>query len=470
MKKKSKYIKNLLALYLIINVFLAIYLGILLIPGGTKPLKIVLQEGPHSDLRLTIFYTLISWFLLGSILVLLVKKIINKKTALFFICFYLFAFLYANVLRERINYGDIGDYVRAAVNLYNREPLPLRYLYPPLWASLLQPFVPLGEKFIIAVCMAANYFSLLLFFMLLTKVLNRYGFSHNFAAILTFVALSINVSVLRTLGYVQINFHVVNLILMSLLFYPKYSLFSALSLSIATHLKASPVLLVLPFLLKKDWKWLKNFLLTSLAIVGITSLINSFNYYADFIKNIMNIHNANVLAFREFSIDSLVRATFRLFSLPPETTIYFIAGAKLVLLCTGLKVLALSIKNKSFFKGSLDNELIFNSYIVLIVLMMTLSPLIWEHHLIFLLMPMLILAKRISTLSQSIIYIALYILLFLIPTFDFYPLSYYRLLAVVVVFILFYRFSKKSESDPEWFKKANKFFEEWPEYLLPKTK
>ena len=53
--------------------------------------------------------------------------------------------LYANVLRERSEYPDAGDYMRAAFDLSEGRPLHERYIYPPLLAAACELLVPLGR-------------------------------------------------------------------------------------------------------------------------------------------------------------------------------------------------------------------------------------------------------------------------------------------------------------------------------------
>jgi hypothetical protein len=150
-----------------------VYVFLLLKWGGRDALKIVLVEGPGSKIRLTMVMVGIAWFLIGSILFLLLLNVINSRNVIPVVMFYLFSFMYLNILRERINYGDVGDYINAAKNLSSGVPFHNRYLYPPLWATLLQPLVPFGDTIIFITCLIANYFSLLLFFILLLKILIR---------------------------------------------------------------------------------------------------------------------------------------------------------------------------------------------------------------------------------------------------------------------------------------------------------
>ena len=87
--------------------------------------------------------------------------------------------------------------------------------------------------------------------------------------------------------------------------------------------------------------------------------------------------------------------------------------------------------------------------------MMMLSPIVWEHHPVFIIFPFLIMIKKITTIEKLIIYLLAYILIFLTPTFDFYPFSYLRLLVVVMCYILMISFLKNSDNNSFWFKKIN---------------
>ena len=94
-----------------------------------------------------------------------------------------------------------------------------------------------------------------------------------------FLGLAVNVPLLRTLAYVQINIHVVNLILLSLLLYRKHVFLSAIALALASHMKVSPLILAPAFLITRDWKWLFWFIIGIFGMVLLTSTINSFDYF-----------------------------------------------------------------------------------------------------------------------------------------------------------------------------------------------
>lgn len=458
--KFKSYAITGVCLYVAITVLVIGYVASIFQTGGLSALKEVLRQGPLSNVAYTILYVAIMWVLLGSILVLLLLRVINRGNIFCFVSFYLFAFTYLNFLRERDRYGDLADYVKAAFNVYLGEPLHNRYLYPPLWATCLQLLVPFGKKAMVLACLSANYLSLLLFFILLYQALKRYGFYKNFSVLAVFAILCGNVPVIRNMYYVQVNLHVINLILLSLLFYGKYTLLSALALSLAVHLKVSPVVLILPFLLNRDWKWLIQFLIVSVAVVIFTSLMNGFEYYPNFLSNVMSKFGGAGFTFRQNSIDSLMRATFAFLNIETTKAQYLVLVLKLALLAASLGILLKTIRHKVYYEGENKLEVIYNSYIVLLFLMTVLSPIIWEHHPVFIIFPFLVMLKKISTVENLILYLLAYILIFIIPTFDFYPFSYHRLLGLMLCYPLLFKFSRaKKQVEVGWFEKVNQALE-----------
>jgi len=393
----------------------------------------VLKQGPLSDIGITYLFVGMAWLLIGSLIILLHTGIISGKNLLFFVPFYLYAFLYVNILRERFQYGDLVAYIRAAFNLHLGEPFYSRYIYPPLWASILEPMIFLGGGFLAFLLLALNYLSLLLFFILLYLMLKRFGFERLPAVIMTFLALVANVSIMRTLGYVQINLHVINLILLSLLLFPRRIWLSALALALAGHLKVSPLILIIPFILGKEWRWL--------------------------IHNLMNNEYILNFEFRDFSFDSLIRATLTQFGFNVFLAPYFIWPIKFIIASIGIAVAFKATKSNIFYDGNNRENAVFNSAIICLFLMVILSPLVWVHHAVFLIFPCLILSKRIASAGQLLIFLGAYIAIFLIPTFDFYPFSYIRTIGVILCLILALIFTLKPMTDDTWLNRFNSMSE-----------
>jgi hypothetical protein len=426
----------------------------LLSRGGLQSAGLILQVGPRSNLHLTVLSVALAWVLLGLTLTVVAAGWMNARNTVTFVCFVAFALLYVNVMRERTLYGDVGDYLEAAASLRAGQPLPERYIYPPLLATLLEPLVPLGARLMFEICWLLNLLSLFVWYFLFQRTLERYGFSRTFAAIVVFLFGVVNVPILRTLAYVQVNVHVLNLILVSLLAYPRWRFLSALALAVAVHLKISPLVLAFPFLISRDVRWLA-YLAVSLVVVGLVPLAaHGVSPYYDFLHNVQGIQTINPLSFRENSIDSFIKATASVFGFISMGSYgrVLVIVLKLVLLAGGLTLAIGCIRRKTFFEGNDHASAVLNATPVLLVLMVLLSPLVWEHHAVFLGLSYLLLLKKLSTPVEWTVFGIAYFAEFLVPTIDLYPWSYARLLSPLVWLFLVWRSS--AQTGP-WFAFAN---------------
>jgi hypothetical protein len=389
-----------------------------------------MQEAIYTHIPISLASVAMSWLLAGFLLWLIYMGKITKTTGLGWTGFFLIAFLYLNVLRERVRYGDIDYYTQAAFALVKRNPLPDTYFYPPLWATLLSFLTPLGENGILLIAWIANVLSLLLFYLLLQRVLELYQFSAAAAALASALFILVNMPVLRTFMYVQVNFHVMNFILLSILFYRDRVFLSAFMLALAVHFKASPAVLVLAFLLELNWKWLVGFAASMLLIALPTVVLYGFRPFLDFINNFLFISSPHALSLHDSSFDSAIGMALS----------YFRADAALVrllvLLAKGLTAIAvifLCIRSRGFVSEEDHKPRLFDSIIPLFVGMTLLSPLVWEHHAIFLTLPSLLLLKKLESSTEWILYGTVYLLVFLTPTFDYFPWSYGRLLGILIL-------------------------------------
>ncbi|MCX5752054.1 MAG: glycosyltransferase family 87 protein, partial [Candidatus Krumholzibacteria bacterium] len=318
---------------------------------GLAGLKEVIQQGPLSDVSITFLSVALAWLLVGVLLFLLAARRIHSGNVVTAACFFAVALLYLNFLRERTVYGDINDYIKAASNLFRGEPLHARYLYPPLWATLLKPLVPLGWRAIFDLCWLLNALSLFAFFFLLHGALKRYGFSARLAALVTAAFLLVNAPVIRTLCYVQVNVHVMNLILLALLLYPRSIAFSALAMSLAVHFKASPAVLILAFLVQKDLRWLAWFVAFTLGVAALTIAAGGVSPYRDFLANTGALYGAGDHVFRENSLDSFVRALFAALGVGQAFVQYFVVPLKILAAAAALAVVSRNVRRETFYEG-----------------------------------------------------------------------------------------------------------------------
>ena len=433
--------KALIVYCLITAAVIATVVGIYLW-GGEKGFAAFIESGPITDLSMALFYAAAAWILFGVFLLLAAGEKITRSNVYVVVAFFFVAFIYLNFLRERMLFGDVIAYIDAAFNLYHNQSIHPRYLYPPFWATLLQFFVPLGREAMADLIKVLNYISLLVFYWLLYGTCRRFQISEKVSALMVFVLLAVNVPVLRTLGYGQINIHVANLILLALLFYPRYLFFSAFALALAVHLKISPVILILPFLLNRNWKWLGYFLSSLLGVVCFTSVVNDISYYKNlyFLKNISAIvRSAGTISYRDNSFDSFFRATFSKFGLELQLVPLFSIMLKVLLILFVLFLLRKAIRQEFFFQGEMREVVVMNSFVILLLLMTMLSPLLWCHQFVFFIFPFLVFSKILRGGTEWMIYIIAHFSIFLMPVIDFYPFSYHRLLGILLCLVLLYR-------------------------------
>jgi hypothetical protein len=100
-----------------------------------------------------------------------------------------------------------------------------------------------------------------------------------------------------------------------------------------------------------------------------------------------------------------------------------------------------SIQQKSF---SQENK-VFNAIPSLFIFMTLASPIVWDHHGMFVTLSFLLLIKRIDNPNHWLIFIFAYFLEFALPSFDFFPWSYGRLIAPLIVLWLMFVTSKNNE-------------------------
>ena len=136
-----------------------------------------------------------------------------------------------------------------------------------------------------------------------------------------------------------------------------------------------------------NWRWLIYFVSFTIGIVFITSVMYGFEYYSYFIHNLMNNEYIQYFEFRDFSFDSLIRATLTQFSFNVNMAPYFIWPIKVIIAGIGFVLASKATKLNIFFDGTKRENRVFNSVIICLFLMLILSPLIWVHHAVFILFP-----------------------------------------------------------------------------------
>jgi hypothetical protein len=440
----KRSLQNTFRSWVVVTILVIASLLVIYLRNGMDGINLFIQQWPLSNLFVTLASTSITWLLAGALLYLLANEKINKENLLLTAGFFLVMFVYLNILRERFRYGDYHYYLEAAIALSKGQPLPDTYLYLPLWATLIQFIVSLGDQGVMIVLWILNIIALATFYFLLIAVLQRYNFSHHLSILITVLFLLINTPLMRTLGFIQVNLLTLDLILLSVLVYPKNTLLSALTLALAVHLKTSPAVIVLAFLLEFNWKWLFWFAFSFLAIGIFPIAINGFDVYLQYVNNAVLLTQIPDTNFHDTSFDSFLRFLNPFFGIQIAQTRLMALGAKILLLVATLYTMAQNIREQSFSK---ENRLL-NAMPSLFIFMTLGSPIVWDHHGIFVTLAFLLLLKRIHTSAHWMIFLSIYFIQFMLPSFDFFPWSYGRLLAPMVALWLMYVTRKNEEPSP----------------------
>jgi hypothetical protein len=248
-----------------------------------------------------------------------------------------------------------------------------------------------------------------------------------------------------------------DLILLSLVVYPKHEFLSALALALAVHLKTSPAVLVLAFLLEFNWRWLFWFAVSFLAIGLFPVAVNGISPYYQYFNNAFLLTQIPDTNFHDTSFDSFLRFLNPFFGIQIAQTRLMALGAKVLLLFGSLAVMVQTVRNQSFSK---ENRLL-NAVPPLFILMTLASPIVWDHHGLFTGLAFLLMLKRINSPAGWMWFGFAYFLEFVLPSFDFFPWSYGRLIAPIIVLILMWGVSKKHEVS-HFFDAANIWFAKLP--------
>jgi hypothetical protein len=88
--------------------------------------------------------------------------------------------------------------------------------------------------------------------------------------------------------------------------------------------------------------------------------------------------------------------------------------------------------------------------------MLAVSPSIWTHHFVLLMLTMLVLASILRAPWEFWLFVYTYAFIFLIPVYDIYFVSYLRLLGLILLIVLVNGAAKRpTDAAPEWFRRLN---------------
>lgn len=461
--------KKVLILWLLASAIIAIWIGTLVFADGPRAMLRIMGRGdgtPHA-FRLAVFA--IGWSWITLVLLLSQAPAFARRHAVFAVVLVLLGFEYLNMVREphRAGVGDFPVYYEAAVSMSRSEPIQGRahaqiaagselqpgnlYIYPPLLAATLSPLVFLSEEGLGYVFHLANYFGVIMLAVLLYWILPRYGISREVAGIGLVLLLAINVPISRTLIYHQVNVFVFDLMLLGLYFFPRSCFLSALSLTLAMHLKVYPALLVIPFIAARQWRWLAWCAASQVLILGATSVLTDPRYYLDFIGQLGSLRETGL---RNTAPGVFIANTFRIFGIQRPVLETILSFAMRLGLLAAFTVAAVRIVRRRLLDtGSGPAGIVLGGYALVPIAMLLVSPSVWEHHYVLLILSFPIVATLLRTPGETGTLLMAWAFVFVLPVVELYPFSYLPLLAMALLVGLLWVLAHRPRGDrPGWYR------------------
>jgi hypothetical protein len=384
------------------------------------------------------------------------RPIASLKQAIFVILPLLVSFLYLTMIVEYSQkiydyycYENAAKCILAGTNPYLKYG-GLAYTYPPFVAQFMSIIYSLirwgtvlvgrtateevlwGLVFYFYQC--AQYLSVILAYELSRRFATMVGLSRWDSLLLVTVLFLFNNSLIRTLKHDQVNLYLLNAILISMISLPKRQLFSGLALSLGGHIKLYPLLFGLPLILMKKWKAVLGIVVGfGVVIVIQTNLGRDWELWKQFVGFLPYLPTP--AAFRNNSIYSLMSNLVRFSGLPRPTTDFLVAIATLsILVWFGTRFFQrekICNKDTSLFHDQ-EAYRVFGNMVDCSALMLLLSPLVWEHHYI-LAIPLAIWAfAQQGSKNPWLVGVGTF-MMFVLPTFDVFPLSYHRISGLLLL-------------------------------------
>jgi alpha-1,2-mannosyltransferase len=160
------------------------------------------------------------------------------------------------------------------------------YVYPPLLADLIVPFTFLPLATASKLWLLTNLAALLTIAFLMVKVLRLPWRSTGAVAVL--LGLFALFSTSECLVWGQITIFLLLLWMCGIYFYLRgWFAASGFVFAIATVIKLTPLLVIFPFLIWKEWKWLRAFAGSLLLCVAVICLVNTPASLNDYFFHVM---------------------------------------------------------------------------------------------------------------------------------------------------------------------------------------
>ena len=297
---------------------------------------------------------------------------------------------------ERLSRGESIYNVRYAFPLRATD-FELQYLYPPALAALLAPLVsisttiitPIITPIIIFVWQCGSIIALALTAYMLAQLLSGYVGTRRSPAnsYVLFLLLALWPPTLYGIAWGQVNAFILALLVGAAFFTSKRrDRLAGLSLGLAIALKATPAILIVPFIVNKRWRALFYCCLGALAAhLPLMLYPNGLATIQSFLSTVGKIAAGQVVKdpFYDYSLRH-----FAPFFVDAPATLFLVFSLSLI---TAYLVLLFRMSRRSVNGApqSLSRDLLCAFQLLSgIPIMIITSPLVWFHHLVWLFPPL----------------------------------------------------------------------------------
>jgi hypothetical protein len=251
----------------------------------------------------------------------------------------------------------------------------------------------------------------------------------------------------RTIRHSQVNLWTLALLMSAILLLPRYPWVSGLAIGLAIHIKITPGIIALVWLLTGRWKAVLGTIVGFGAVLLLqTGLGTNWTPWRQFGEYLLDPFGNPFLLrfplFRDNSLHAVLENALRftgILSTPPGT-----APGSLLGILTGIVTLAVVawfafrfVRREKFWKNrpGLDELRLQAHSMDALALTLLLPPMVWEHHYVVAI-PIVIWAIAARPKSQLWTIALASALMLAVPTFDLFPFSYHRLAGLLILLLL----------------------------------
>ena len=183
------------------------------------------------------------------------------------------------------------------------------YVYPPLLADLLVPLTFLGLPAADMVWWCFNLASLLVSGLMLQRIVGVRWNSLPGVAVLAGVAAM--GSAVDAINYGQVTVLVSLALVAGLYFYQRGWIYaSSFAIALAAGLKLTPLIALVPFLLWKEWRWVRGFLISFAALLAGMVLVNSRAVVMDYFVHVAPAMSRGIPSLKNRTILSCLKLSY----------------------------------------------------------------------------------------------------------------------------------------------------------------